>query len=70
MVGTFRRESLDHLIVRNDTSSRAIRAEFVAYYNPGSAPREAVTGHPGTGPALEDRYVTMSTDRERPSSRI
>jgi len=33
MVGTFRRECLDHLIVLNEQQLRSVLSEFVAYYN-------------------------------------
>ena len=33
MVGTFRRECLDHLIVLNEPQLRSVLSEFVAYYN-------------------------------------
>jgi hypothetical protein len=33
MVGTFRRECLDHLIVLHEQQVRSVLSEFVAYYN-------------------------------------
>ena len=33
MVGTFRRECLDHLIVLGEPQLRSLLSEFVAYYN-------------------------------------
>ena len=33
IVGTFRRECLDHLIVLNEQQLRSVLSEFVAYYN-------------------------------------
>ncbi len=64
VIGTLRRECVDHLIVVNERHLRAILAEFVAYYNrerphralrlqtPQSAPRAAtgrIRGRPVLG---------------------
>ena len=64
VIGTLRRECLDHLVVANERHLRTILAEFVAYYNrerphralrlqtPQSAPRAAtgrIRGRPVLG---------------------
>ncbi len=41
MVGTFRRECLDHLIVLNERQLRSLLREFVAYYN-GDRPHRSL----------------------------
>jgi len=55
MVGTFRRECLDHLIVLNEQQLRSVLSEFVAYYNRDRPHRSLalrtpeVTGRPQAG---------------------
>jgi putative transposase len=56
VIGTLRRECLDHLIVLNERHLRSVLREFVAYYNAdrphrrlGLEPPQPVA-QPGTGP--------------------
>jgi hypothetical protein len=53
LVGTLRRECLDHLIVRNERHLRAVLAEFVAFYK-GARPHRTLkleTPRPAVRPA-------------------
>jgi len=45
MVGTFRRECLDHVIVLNECHLRSVLSEFVQHYN-GSRPHQSLANTP------------------------
>jgi hypothetical protein len=40
LIGTLRRECLDHIIVLNEQHLRSVRTEFVQYYNQGFASQQ------------------------------
>ena len=60
VIGTLRRECLDHLIVLNEQHLRAILREFVAYYN-ADRPHQTLK--------LEPPVPTMRTGTGRIRSR-
>ena len=78
LVGTFRRECLDHIIVVNERHLRYLLREFVRHYN-AARPHQALeleVPEPGTGPPVDasgpiiSRPVlgglTHEYERERP----
>lgn len=48
VIGTIRRECLDHLIVRNEAHLRRVLHEYLAYYN-DARPHQSLALEPPTG---------------------
>ena len=61
LIGTLRRECLDHLIVLNERHLRAVLAEFAAFYN-GARPHRTL----GLETPLPTVRVTSGPIRARP----
>ena len=59
LVGTFRRECLDHLIILNDRHLRSVLREFVAYYN-ADRPHRSLDLETPDSPARPDAGLVCS----------
>jgi putative transposase len=62
LVGTFRRECLDHIIVVNERHLRQVLRQFLRHYN-AARPHQALeldVPEPATGPAVEPRGPVIS----------
>ena len=60
VIGTIRRECLDHVIVVSERHLRAVLGEFVDYYN-GARPHRSLALEPPTGP----RELPPPSERSR-----
>ena len=64
MIGSIRRECLDHLVVLNERKLRGILSEYIAYYNKvhphqspdGNPPERREVEPPVTGKTISCRY--------------
>jgi Integrase core domain len=64
MIGSIRRECLDHLVVLNERKLRRILSEYIAYYNKvrphqspdGNPPEPREVEPPATGKIISCRY--------------
>lgn len=60
VIGTIRRECLDHLIVLNEAHLRRVLREYVAYYN-DARPHQSLSLEPPAGP----RTLPLCSPRHR-----
>jgi len=64
VIGTIRRECLDHLIVLNERHLQRVLREYLAYYN-GTRPHQSLSNEPPAGP----RGLSWSAESQRLVSR-
>ena len=65
VIGTIRRECLDHLIVWNERHLRRVLREYLAYYN-ATRPHQSLDGEPPAGPRLVSRRAESQRLVSRP----
>ncbi len=64
LIGTFRRECLDHMIIVNERHLGRVLREFVRHYN-GARPHQALEldvpdGEPGLPPSVSGRVISRA----------
>ena len=72
LIGTLRRECLDHIVVLNEPHLRRLLREYLIYYHRGPHPPLSGEGRPGakTGGATRRRPNHRDADGRRPPSSV